>query len=207
MRAPLLAGWQCWLRAGWRRGRWWLQCASYAYGCNYHRLHLLACVVGVGVGVRARSRACRGPAAVVGPGRGVRPSHERPDVCSDAWWFLDVALAVNVVMYIGSVFGWCWCWCWWVARCCAVLFCVMSCCVVLCCVFALALAWCVRASVVAAAVRVRARMCSRGGVRARAAVQRRPLAPLHEHRGAERARDRCARARAMCCDRGVVSTC
>ena len=87
VRAPLLAGWQCWLRAGWRRGRWWLQCASYAYRCNYHRLHLLACVVGVGVGVRARSRACRGPAAVVGPGRGVRPSHERPDVCSDAWWF------------------------------------------------------------------------------------------------------------------------
>ena len=108
--------------------------------------------------------------------------------------FLAVALAVIVVMYIGSVFG--WCWCWWVARCCAVLFCVMSCCVVLRCVFALALAWCVRASVVAAAVRVRARMCSRGGVRARAAVQRRPLAPLHEHRGAERARDRCARARA-----------
>ena len=60
VRAPLLAGWQCWLRAGWRRGRWWLQCASYAYGCNYHRLHLLACVVGVGDGVRARSRACMG---------------------------------------------------------------------------------------------------------------------------------------------------
>ena len=171
-------------------------------GCNAHHMPMVVIITGyicwhallawVMACARGRVHAWGPAAAVVGPGR---PSHERPDVVVTRGGFLAVALAVNVVMYIGSVFGWCWCWCWWVARCCAVLFSVMSCCVVLCCVFALALAWCVRASVVAAAVRVRARMCSRGGVRARAAVQRRPLAPLHEHRGAERAGDRCAQTR------------
>ena len=123
------------MRGGWRRGRWWLQCASYAYRCNYHRLHLLACVVGVGVGVRARSRACMGcPRRLWGRGGVCVPPMNALMFVVTRGGFLAVALAVNVVMYIGSVFGWCWCWCWWVARCCAVLFCVMSCCVVLRCV-------------------------------------------------------------------------
>ena len=174
-------------------------------GCNAHHMPMVVIITGyicwhallAWVLACARGRVhAGGPRRLWGRGGVCVPPMNALMFVVTRGGFLAVALAVIVVMYIGSVFGWCWCWCWWVARCCAVLFCVMSCCVVLCCVFALALAWCVRASVVAAAVRVRARMCSRGGVRARAAVQRRPLAPLHEHRGAERAGDRCARARA-----------
>jgi hypothetical protein len=175
-------------------------------GCNAHHMPMVVIITGyicwhallAWVLACARGRVhAGGPRRLWGRGGVCVPPMNALMFVVTRGGFLAVALAVIVVMYIGSVFG--------VGvgvggsrgvvRCCFVSCRVALCCAVLCCVFALALAWCVRASVVAAAVRVRARMCSRGGVRARAAVQRRPLAPLHEHRGAERAGDRCAQTR------------
>ena len=112
-------------------------------GCNAHHMPIVVIITGyicwhallAWVLACARGRVhAGGPRRLWGRGGVCVPPMNALMFVVTRGGFLAVALAVIVVMYIGSVFGWCWCWCWWVARCCAVLFCVMSCCVVLRCV-------------------------------------------------------------------------